>query len=206
MTSLGGIKIIFESDLTKPEINAILRFIDKLSEKKVTYVEIGTWMGGTFRKVLDFAQKRSLELDATGIDLFEDFKVDKKNNTHISGTMSCKRLEQELIKLGHKNFKLKKGDSVEMIKGLPKLNNSVVFIDGNHTYMGCRRDYLAMMPKINSGYLIFHNAKIFASPDWQYFLRDGGPYKVVQEAKKNPDLKYIGTYDRNAVFKFIGKQ
>lgn len=50
------------------------------------------------------------------------------------------------------------GDSVAIAESLPNLEIDVIFIDGDHTYLGCKRDIDAWYPHMKKGgVMMFHD-------------------------------------------------
>jgi hypothetical protein len=50
------------------------------------------------------------------------------------------------------------GDSVEVSKTWADKSIDLIFIDGDHTYEGCKRDIIAWMPKLkDNGVMLFHD-------------------------------------------------
>lgn len=133
----------------------IVKYIKKQSIKKgrVNYIEIGVKLGSTFRYVLD--KTKELNIYGYGIDLFEDFELDKKN-THFGDVASMSIMDKKLREMGYNNFELIKGDSSTMIRTrINKMRNGVVFIDGNHTYEGVKKDFEEIKKKLSDSIIIF---------------------------------------------------
>jgi len=139
------------------EIDGIIRCVKHLTQKytKVHYVEIGVLYGGVFRRVI---QEFGGKIKGIGIDLFEDFKVDP-NNTHGGNVTSKVLLEEKLYAHGCSNFTLLKGDSIIVVPNLPLMDTCVCFIDGNHSYDGCKADFLNIYEKIKKGFILLHDGQ-----------------------------------------------
>ena len=187
---------MFESDLTPTETKVLLDIVTTMDAPKNHYVEIGVFMGGTFSRVL----QKTKHIQCVGVDLFEDFVLDKKSNTHENETLKMADLDAALSKTTNRH-KLHKSDSVDYFNNLPRNSIAgVIFIDGNHKFYGCMLDFVGAYRVLEKGYILFHNASNKAMcPDNHYVDEDGGPYAVVQAALKFPGVKYIGTFDRTAV-------
>ena len=107
----------------------------------------------------------------------------------------------------HKNqnfdgkFTLIKGYSDSVVPKLDKVYD-VIFVDGNHTYAQCKKDFEMAFEKSKVGTdFIFHNAGI---EEVEECYPDGGPYKVCEELKKDDRLSYTGKpTERVKVFRRI---
>lgn len=135
--------------------------------KPITYVEIGVFYGGVFRRVLE---KLTEEGDyAYGMDLFEQGPEYTEKNTHISGFVDSHVIRDELAKRNLSNFMLFVGDSAETVPQLSPIKNGLVVIDGNHTFQATKLDFINVYNKIERGYIFFHDT------DWD------GPKRVTEE-------------------------
>ena len=80
------------------------------------------------------------------------------------------------------------GYSDDVVPTLEK-EYDVIFIDGNHTYKQCKKDFHMAFDKSKIGtFFIFHNAGIEEVEDC---YPDGGPFKVCEELKKDDRLDYF---------------
>ena len=135
--------------------------------KPITYVEIGVFYGGVFRRVLE-----QLTEDgdfAYGMDLFEQGPEHTKGNTHVSGFVDSHVVRDELAKRGFTNFMLFVGDSAETVPQLPPIRNGLIVIDGNHTFEATKKDFINIYEKMENGFIFFHDT------DW------AGPDRVTRE-------------------------
>jgi len=155
-------KVLGTYGSTPNERKAIIDVCHKLydeTKEEITYIEIGIWLGATFKEILE--ETKDIKLKGIGVDLFEDFKIinditkPSLGNTHHGDVAKKEDVEKKLNSLGITNFKLLKGDTVEVINSFPVMKNVVCFIDANHTYEGVKNDFNAMFPKIKNGYVIF---------------------------------------------------
>lgn len=181
------------SDLTPLEIEKLLECCSKAPGE--TYLEIGVYAAGTFNLV---ATKYNFH-NYVGVDLFEDFKK-SPDNTHIDETFSVDQIRAALPSY-RDNIKLLKIDSRELLAEIPYGFAGLIFIDGNHTYNATMIDFLTSHMLLQYGFICIHNASNTMHPDINYVAADGGPYAVVEFAKKLPDLEYLGTFDRLAIFR-----
>lgn len=183
---------VFDTDLTKLEIETILKYCEEAPGE--TYMEIGVYGGATLNEVM----KNYKFHNYIGVDLFEDFEK-SDDNTHIGETLNVDQLREALPQ--RPGLKLLKMDSRELLSEFPYGFTGLIFIDGNHTYNATLIDFLNAHMLLNYGFICIHNATNSLYPDADYVAADGGPYKVVEYAKKVKDLEYIGTFDRLAVFR-----
>jgi hypothetical protein len=183
---------LLESDLTSIEIETLLKCCAEAPGE--TYMEIGVYAGGTLNRIMMEYNFHNY----IGVDLFEDFKK-SLDNTHIDETFSVEQIAAVLPQ--KPGLKLLKMDSRELLTEFPYGFSGLVFIDGNHTYNATLIDFLNAHMLLQYGFICIHNASNTMHPDLNYVEADGGPYKVVEFAKKLRDLEYIGTFDRLAVFR-----
>jgi len=155
-------KVLEIAGSTTAERNAIINACHNLYEEtkeEITYIEIGIWLGATFKEIL--TETKDIKLTGIGVDLFEDFKIindiskPSLGNTHHGDVAKKSDVEKKLNNLGITNFKLLKGDTLDVINTFSPMKNVVCFIDANHTYEGVKNDFNAMLPKIKNGYVIF---------------------------------------------------
>jgi hypothetical protein len=165
--------------ITDQQMNFIFSAIKELKEetKNITYIEIGILYGGVLRRVLE---KLDITDFAIGVDLFEDLLTyDGIDNTHKEDFCYQHELEYVLTQLGYNNFILYKGDAAKIVPSLPRINNGIAVIDANHTYEGCKIDFINIYNLINNGYIFFHDT------DWD------GPGRVAKEVEKTHNLKLV---------------
>lgn len=188
----------YPTDLSVPERQALLAAALELqrSHKQVRYLEIGILGGGTIKYLRD----NTAHLQFTGIDLFELFSP-SPDNTHLSGTYKKEDVQKAL------------GEDVRLIMGdsstvLPKLHESgekydLVFIDGNHTYSDVKKDLSLVLPLLLPGAWVgFHNCSTHLAPDPKYIVRDGGPWKVTQELRRDSRFFLEIEVERIRIFSF----
>jgi predicted O-methyltransferase YrrM len=183
------------SDLTDDEKRTLTTFALQAARqnKNPGYLEIGIFGGGTIHYVRHLVP----QMQCVGVDMFEDFQVDMTSNTHNSGNYRMEDVQQFLGPA----VTLHKGDSAQVI---PSLHGQfdLIFIDGNHTYDGCKADYensrKLLAPK---GFIAFHNASPHMGPDWDiYSKRDGGPFLFAMELKLGNEMVCVAEVDRVTVF------
>lgn len=167
------------SGLNISEQDCIVEHVNKLDNP--TYVEIGVLIGGNLVNVL----RKCKNVYCIGVDLFEDFSVNELNThayTHLKTKQPIMKnvdfcvkneLEEKIKSFGYDNFELRKGDSAKVLTTLDKIENGVIFIDGNHTYKACLTDYKNSLKILKHGYIILHDI------DWD------GPSQVFNECLFN---------------------
>tara|TARA_B100000686_G_scaffold350370_2_gene446166 strand:- start:1087 stop:1869 length:783 start_codon:yes stop_codon:yes gene_type:complete len=197
------------TDLTEPEYRCIIEHLKKFDNP--AYLEIGVYFGGNFTKVLSFLEENNENFKAVGVDLFESLlDAQNENQTHdivnkwnILNVAFKDDLERFLKGSGFTNFEFIQGNSDRVVASLDQ-KFDVFFIDGNHTFDQTLKDANACIEKSKKGsFLIFHNASDNMVPDPQYVKRDGGPWKVCEQLKNSNDLRYVGLFDRCAVFEVL---
>jgi predicted O-methyltransferase YrrM len=188
----------YTTDLKEIELwglTAALAELDRTRDK-VRYLEIGTMGGGTIK----FLRERLPRVRYTGIDLFEDF-APGDDNTHISPTFTLASVQQAHGPEVH----FIKGDSVKTLKSLASEGAAfdMIFIDANHTYAAAKADFEEALPLLRAGGCVaFHNASVGIKPDFKYILRDGGPWKLTQELRRNPEFFLEIEVDRLRIFSY----
>jgi len=198
------------SGIEPEELEEICLLLSK--HESPIYGEIGVYFGGTFRKVLDFLKENKKAYHAYGFDLFEDLSSERfgdeqthelYNKWNILNVAFKEGLENKLDELGHTNFNLVKGSSEKTVCDIDKKFN-VFFIDGNHTYQQAKLDFNSVIKKCEAGSsIIFDNSSSDMEPDVRYVEKDGGPWKVCQELKSDPRVKFIKKMVRCTYFKVI---
>jgi cephalosporin hydroxylase len=178
--------LVLTSDLF-PQETAIL--LESFKESRpLTYLEIGVFWGGTFRKVLAQRDVLSFPTKCFGLDIWDEVK-DSAINTHTSGCPSREAVRCALAKRGFKNFELLSGLSSQ-VGDLIDCKIDFVFHDANHTYAAVRDDLELLYPLMSDGAtMVVHNAGRDFEPDKSYYQADGGPYQAVM------DLVKLGKWD-----------
>ena len=76
------------------------------------------------------------------------------------------------------------------------------FIDGNHTYEQCKKDFEAAYTKSKNGaVIVFDNSSNDIEPDPRYVALDGGPWKVCQELMNDDRVSFLEKVKRFTSFK-----
>ncbi len=149
---------IFDPHQNKDEILNLLCLIDASKPKIVC--EIGTGTGGTSFLISQFPKTVTTMI---GIDLFvrNKFMLSRYN-----------RNERELHYINGSSYDLKTIDKVKLI--LKDRYIDILFIDGDHSYNGAKKDYLNYSPFVkDEGLIIFHDI----IPDYlTKFGKESGTY------------------------------
>jgi len=196
------------TDLTDDEFKCICDTLSRFSNPK--YLEIGVYFGGNFFKVASFLKNKFDSYHVTGVDLFESIVKysatgvslthDILNKWNILNVAYESDLSNFLKESGVESFSLVKGVSDIAVREIDDIFD-VMFIDGNHTFEQTLKDAESCLKKSKKGsFLIFHNASNSIQPDPQYIEKDGGPWAVCEKLKEDVRLKYIGLFDRCAIF------
>lgn len=182
--TIAKLNQLFDKKVGFEDKKGIVKLIKEKSKKSnglINYIEIGVKYGSTFKYILD--NTKDINLFAYGFDLFEDFKI-QDDNTHFGDVANMNDMKNELNKLNHFNFKFFKGDSSTTIKNkLDKLDNCIVFIDGNHTYDGVKKDFEEIIKKISTDSYV-----IFDDYNWKdvnkYVNEIKNKYKIIEGSKR----------------------
>ena len=148
--------------------------INYLEGKINNYLEIGVHNGCSMGYVLQSNYKIE---NCYGIDLFEDtFYKDSLNKNKIYSNL-------QLLNKNKNNIKLIKGNSTskEIINSINNIKFDIIFIDGDHTYEGVKKDFLNYYNLLNkNGIMIFD--------DYNQAPTNKGVYKFINEIKNNKKL------------------
>jgi len=143
------LKITFNSNFIRPiqireEIKSLLLILDKVKPKVI--LEIGTARGGTLFLFSNIADE---EATLISVDLYQTIE---------------KRILFRYIKKGKQKIFLIQGDShkietLRKIEGILKGRNvDFLFIDGDHSYEGVKKDFEMYSPLVRKGGIIaFHD-------------------------------------------------
>jgi hypothetical protein len=118
-------------------------------------IEVGTWKGKTSRQVLE----RCPNVDYTMIDRWECPTPDDSYFNSGSETARLPQVKYEAafhecvaiaLEFGQR-VHIIKSDSVAAAEDIEERSVDLIFIDGDHSYDGVRRDLLAWWPKVKRG-------------------------------------------------------
>lgn len=123
-------------------------------------VEIGIWKGETFKYLLENCPNLYL----TGVDLYspqpENEGPEKWTKGENGHAWDHQKYYEDLIKYCEKNKRgnIIKDYSVNAAECIDDISLDFVFIDGDHSYEGVKKDISAWLPKIKKdGYIIGHD-------------------------------------------------
>ena len=120
-----------------------------------TIVEVGTWRGKTAKQILERCPNVMLYM----IDRWE--RADVGDSYLTSGSQTALRPQSDYDDAYHlcvnlalihgRRVHIIKSDSVAAALDFKPGSIDLVFIDGDHSYDGARRDIIAWLPKVRSG-------------------------------------------------------
>jgi hypothetical protein len=127
--------------------------IDK-NQKLVKIAEIGVWTGKFARRIL---KNKNVFLD-----MVDRWCVPPSGDSYLTSGSSMALSEKKIFDDAYnkaveihnqykKRSKILKMDSVEAAHNFPDGEFDIVFVDGDHSDAGCRRDIIAWLPKVKKG-------------------------------------------------------
>lgn len=137
-----------------PRAKVLAQLIEQHKCKKG--VELGVFAGQTYFYLLE----RFPDLTLTGIDIFEHGKVDNDQGARSYRQFPLHKYFEQIMErkeaFGDRAV-LIRGDTADSVR-LVKNKVDFVFIDGDHTYEGVKRDIEAWLPKIKKrGFIAGHD-------------------------------------------------
>lgn len=118
-----------------------------------TVVEIGVWKGRSLSQILDICRERNLTVYA--VDTWE-YAADDPHFGEARTVDIFATFQQNLAALGHtQTVRVLRGDSVAMASHFTDASVDLLFLDGDHSHEGVKRDLLAWMPKMKPGGVFF---------------------------------------------------
>jgi Methyltransferase domain len=176
------------SDLTPPEWDTLSQLLRSGAFR--SYIEVGVGHLGTFANVARLVRDTNMETECHGIDAFGALPPDPNGQNSHEGDVVRLAEAQAFLEAAQLEIhcQLHRGDSAPLLTGLlgdlpaPRM----VFIDGNHTYEGCRLDFVATDKHLRPGdVVILHDACRDQHPDY-----GRGPRGVVEDLiLANPKYK-----------------
>ncbi len=182
-----------KTDLTQAEWQRMSGLLETM--RPAVYVEVGVGRLGTLRLVATFGEARGIACTNYGIDAFGELPPDGNGENSHEGDVV--RLSEAKAYLHEHNLEelchLHQGDSSQVLRRLlPRLvaRPLLVFIDGNHTYAGCRADFEAIRPHLRPGdVVVLHDTQCYQHPDY-----GRGPRGVVEDLiESDPKLEVVYT-------------
>lgn len=140
--------------------------------------EVGIFKGDMAKKLESIIKPSVFVL----IDLFEgrmgSGDQDGNNMEYVDLSVQFNSLKEYFY--GNTNIILQKGDSVDRMNTYPDAFFDMIYIDGDHSYEGCKRDLLTAFKKIKKGgYIMGHDYEMnMKKAHKQYFF---GVKKAVDE-------------------------
>lgn len=159
-------------------------FLKWLSSIKVeSYLEIGCRYGGTFVIISETLKKNNPKIRLMACDLIKESHILKeyRNYSNFEYIQTNSQLNE---------FKKIIGNNVQM-----------VFIDGNHTHLGCYNDWKLFESNNNTKYIVFHDIDSVSCPDV------GSIWRIVKKDKRFQSKEFIKQYPLNDMpfkNKFLG--
>ena len=162
------------------KVRFLVLLINFMKNKIKSYLEIGVHNGCSMGYVLQSKYKID---KCYGIDLFENtFYKDKLEKDYIYNNL------QKLNKNGNEII-LFKGNSCnkDIIQKFKNIKIDLIFIDGDHTYQGVKKDFLNYHPFLsNNGLMVFD--------DFNKANTNKGVYQFINELLKNINTYFKGYY------------
>ena len=137
--------------------NTRIEMIVSLIEKNMIIGEIGIFKG-------DFSKFLEKDLEPKQLHLFDLFSEPMCSGDQDGNNMSHTNMDEiyeELQKWSaslNKDIILYKGDSSTKLNTLEDNFFDMLYIDGDHSYEGCKKDLIAAFKKVkNAGYIMGHD-------------------------------------------------
>lgn len=199
-----------ESDLNPCELECLKEFL--LKHPFEYYVEVGVGYLGTLCYLAQTIVENKINCKCIGIDAFGELPRDSVgSNSHQGDVIRLEDAENLLIhRQLDKTVTLYRGDSAAVLRDVlkPIKNaNKLIFIDGNHTYEGCREDFKAVDTYAAAhDILVFHDALKFQHSDYgcgprgviENYLVDNPRYNCLRIPP--PHLKLSNVVNTTAIF------
>ena len=165
-THLGGSTLVHHREV-------LLNFVPKNS----VCAEVGIFKCSYSKKILEATNPEKLHL----IDISND-------SIELASNLFPKEIES-------KKVKLHKGDSSTILSQFPNEYFDWVYIDGDHSYSGCKKDLDAALPKMKvNGKILLNDYIYFSSSNMEKF----GVVEAVNEfcIANNFKIKYMSLHGR----------
>lgn len=130
--------------------------IDSLVPKYGNYAEIGVLNGDFSRELFNILSPKKLVL----IDLFEGscYSGDKDGNNVMLYDLNASYQKQKEWEADNTSIRVLKGDSSTILKTFDNNFFDMIYLDGDHSYEGCKKDLLVAYDKVkNNGFIIGHD-------------------------------------------------
>lgn len=136
--------------------NTRLEMIHALIHKNSVIAEIGIFKGTFARELYDLLLPTEFYL----IDLFSGYTCsgNEHGNNVVYTDMDNEYRQMISYSQGKRGLVILKGDSSTMLSRLPDNTFDMIYIDGDHSYEGCKKDLLEAYKKVkNGGYICGHD-------------------------------------------------
>ena len=154
--------------------------INFMNNKIKSYLEIGVHNGCSMAYVLQSKYKVDI---CYGIDLFKNtFYHDKLDKNYIYDNLQKINKNNNVINLIEGN-----STNQDIIQKFKNINIDLIFIDGDHTYDGVKKDFFNYYPFLSdNGLMVFD--------DFNKANTNKGVYKFINELLENVNTYFKGYY------------
>jgi len=121
--------------------------ISHLVPKEGVYAEIGVFKGTFSRELISILNPSKLVL----IDLFSGRTCSGNEDGNYVIWTDMEEEYKRMLEWGDSRLEIKKGDSSTMLLTYPEDTFDMIYIDGDHSYQGCKRDLEAAYKTIKVG-------------------------------------------------------
>lgn len=158
--------------------NTRLEMINHLIPKNSYCVEIGVFEGVFSKQIQDIINPSKLYM----IDLFNGLcsSGNEDGNFVVHRDLNQVYTNLKYYVQDKPNLILIKGNSVDILRSFEDNSIDMIYIDGDHSYEGCKKDLEASLPKIRSGgWIMGHDYEMNMNKTRNYY--DFGVKKAVDE-------------------------
>lgn len=131
----------------------LYREMVRLAPKESHFVEIGSWKGmsAAFMAVEIINSDKNIKFDC--VDIWADGGYLEDGTQDLFGVDLMNKFLENTKPVAHVINAIR-SDSVEASKTYADQSLDFVFIDGDHSYEGCKRDIIAWLPKMKPNSII----------------------------------------------------
>jgi predicted O-methyltransferase YrrM len=127
------------------QFNTRLEMIRSIVPPRGVYAEIGVFAGAFSKQLVGALTPKILYL----LDVFEGEATSGDQDGNNLSTVNLGEVYASLA--GRPGIVPLKGDSAVILDGMPDNSLDMVYIDGDHSYEGCKRDLEASFRKVRPG-------------------------------------------------------